>query len=404
MKRLLSICLGVLLSVSCVSLLKKFTVGGENITVCAEEGKTLELQGNTEDLHLRAKSAYMMDAQSMTCIYQNNPTKPLPIASMCKIMTLILSFDEIEKGNLSFDEQIKVSERASKMGGSQVFLEAGGEYRVVELIKSIIVCSANDSCVAMAERICGSEEVFCDRMNERAKELGAENTLFSNCTGLPKDPQYSCAKDVALFLRELTRHEEYFRLASIWSDRFYHPQGRYTEITNTNRLIRFYDGCDGGKTGFTNQAGFCLAATAKRGEMRIISVVIGEETSDHRFADVRTMFDYAFANYTLKTAVDGNNVLPQKVKVVGGKKEYITVRPQKSLFVFARRGEKEDYSVEIKLKKSVKAPVKAGRRVGEIILYKNQIEVDRVPIVANESAKRGNIFDYLKSIGDAWNS
>lgn len=141
--------------------------------------------------------------------------------------------------------------------------------------------------------------------------MGAENTLFANCTGLPKEPQYSCAHDVAKMLAELVSHEEYFSFSKIWMDKFQHPQGRYTEISNTNRLVRFYEGCDGGKTGFTNQAGFCLAATAKRGGMRLISVVIGEDSSDHRFGDIRTMFDYAFATYTLKTVVDENNLLSE---------------------------------------------------------------------------------------------
>ena len=355
------------------------------------------------DLQLNAKAAYMMDWSSGTEIYANNAIEQLPIASMCKIMTLILCFDAVESGNLDLDEEITVSERAASMGGSQVFLEANAKYPARELIKSIIVCSANDSCVAMAERIAGSESLFTDKMNARAKELGAANTLFANCTGLPKEPQYSCAHDVAKMLAELVSHEEYFSFSTIWTDKFQHPQGRYTEISNTNRLVRFYDGCDGGKTGFTNQAGFCLAATAKRGGMRIISVVIGEDTSDHRFGDIRTMFDYAFATYTLKTVVDDNNPLSETIEVSGGKSKNISVRPERSSHIFSKRGDTENVTIEVQLKNRVKAPVKAGDKVGEIIVYKDNLEIDRVAVVANESAAAAGFLDHLRRVAQGWN-
>ena len=273
------------------------------------------------ELGAHAKSAYLAESKSGTEIFSKNETKRLPIASMCKIMTLLLAFDAVNTGVISMDESVIVSERAAGMGGSQVFLESGGEYKIRELLKSIAVCSANDSCVAIAEKISGSEEAFVNRMNEKAQELGMRDTLFSNCTGLPKEPQYSCAKDVAAMLCKLIENEEYFGFCKVWTEKFQHPEGRVTEITNTNKLVRFYQGCDGGKTGFTSEAGFCLAATATRGGMRLVSVVIGEDSSAHRFGDVRGMFDYAFANYALKTVADENNPLEQKAGVRGGKKE-----------------------------------------------------------------------------------
>ena len=367
----------------------------------SEEKK--QVSAESVDLQLNAKAAYMMDWASGTEILATNATERLPIASMCKIMTLILCFDAVESGNLDLDEEITVSDRAASMGGSQVFLEANAKYPARELIKSIIVCSANDSCVAMAERIAGSESLFTDKMNDRAKELGASNTLFANCTGLPKEPQYSCAHDVAKMLAELVSHEEYFSFSKIWTDKFEHPQGRYTEISNTNRLIRFYDGCDGGKTGFTNQAGFCLAATAKRGGMRIVSVVIGEDTSDHRFGDIRTMFDYAFATYTLKTVVDDNNPLSETIEVSGGKSKNISVRPERSSHIFSKRGDTENVTIDVQLKNRVKAPVKAGDKVGEIIVYKDNLEIDRVAVVANESAEAAGFLDHLRRVAQGWN-
>ena len=208
------------------------------------------------------KAAYLCDYESGTAVYQREEKKHLPIASMCKIMTLILSFEAVENGTLAYDEEITVSANAAGMGGSQVFLQTGLSYTAEDLMKTVAVCSANDSCVALAERIAGSEADFVAKMNARAKELGAEDTLFANCTGLPKDPQYSCAKDVACMLRTLLRHEKYYEFSKIWYEDFPHPDGRTTRITNTNKLIRSYTGCDGGKTGYTGEAGFCLAATA----------------------------------------------------------------------------------------------------------------------------------------------
>ena len=238
-----------------------------------------------------------MDETSGVQLYAKNDETRLPIASMCKIMTLLLAFEAVDCGELTYEEEITVSERAAGMGGSQVFLGAGLSYRTDELLKSIAVCSANDSCVAIAERIAGSEGAFCAEMNERAKELGAENTLFANCTGLPKEPQYSCAKDVALMLRALHKYEKYHEYSHIWLEDFVHPDGRTTQMTNTNKLIRSYQGCAGGKTGFTNEAGFCLAAAAQRGETQVISVVVGADSSQNRFSAVSSLFDYAFDNF-----------------------------------------------------------------------------------------------------------
>lgn len=354
------------------------------------------------NLGVKAKSAYLMDSGTKTPIYTLEETKRLPIASMCKIMTLLLTFENVHNGNLSMEEEIMVSERAASMGGSQVFLEANAKYPVCELIKSIVVCSANDSCVALAERIAGSESLFVEKMNEKARQIGADNTLFANCTGLPKEPQYSCAKDVAIMLNELTGYDEYFRFGKIWTDKFAHPEGRFTEISNTNRLVRFYDGCDGGKTGFTNQAGFCLAATAKRDNMRVISVVIGEESSDNRFNDVRTMFDYAFANYQVKPIVTEGEILTKKMTVIGGKKAEISIQIGDASYLFSKRGEEVDYSTDVHLAEKIKAPIKKGDKVGEIIVYKNNVECDRVSVTAAEDCPSATFIDNWRKVSKNW--
>lgn len=362
-----------------------------------------ENKGNHDDLKLRGKSAYVMDFGTETPIYFQNETKRLPIASMCKIMTLLLAFEAIDNGILDISEEIIVSERAASMGGSQVFLEANGKYSVKELLKSIVVCSANDSCVAMAERIAGSEEIFVERMNAKAKEIGANDTLFANCTGLPKEPQYSCAKDVAIIFKNLLKHEAYYEFSKVWMDKFQHSKGRYTEITNTNKLVRFYDGCDGGKTGFTNEAGFCLAATAKRGDMRIISVVIGEESSQNRFDDVRATFDYAFANYTITPIIEHGKPLEQAVTVTGGKVKTIQVYPERSYFAFNRRGEKGNITLETRMF-SVKAPISKDQTVGEIIVYNNGVEVEKISLLAIENVEKANLFDRIQDVAKDWNA
>ncbi len=369
----------------------------------AEINKNNAINTAATPLQISAKSSYLMDYGTGTVMYAQNETKRLPIASMCKIMTLLLSFEAIEAGNLDINESITVSERAASMGGSQVFLEANAQYPVKELLKSIVVCSANDSCVAMAERVAGSEEAFIDKMNEKAKALGANDTLFSNCTGLPKEPQYSCAKDVALMLQALLKHEEYYEFGKVWMDKFAHPKGRFTEITNTNKLVRFYDGCDGGKTGFTNQAGFCLAATAKRNGMRVISVVIGEENSQTRFNDVRSMFDYAFANYTVKPILEANVALDNVACVQNGKQKTVKICPKTSSYAFAKRGEKSNISVEINLS-DVKAPIKQGDTLGEAVIYQNNVETDRVTLIAMEDVQKATLFDHWKDIAKNWNA
>ena len=368
-----------------------------------EKSVMVGTQNADANLQIHAKSAYLMDFDSKTPVFASNELQRLPIASMCKIMTLLLSFEAIDNGIISLDEEVMISERASSMGGSQVFLESNAKYPVKELIKSIVVCSANDSCVALAEKIAGNESAFTDRMNERAKQLGANNTLFANCTGLPKEPQYSCAQDVAIMLKELLSHKEYYEYGKVWMDKFVHPKGRYTEITNTNKLVRFYDGCDGGKTGFTNQAGFCLAATAKRDNTRVISVVIGEENSKTRFDDVRAMFDYAFANYTTKTIVQANIPLEKQAQINGGKQKFVAVTPVRNACVFVKKGEKQNIKIETEYN-SLSAPLNKGDCVGELIVYKDNIEIDKIPLVAQTSVEKATLLDRMKDIANDWNA
>ncbi len=380
----------VMLFVLC-SLLAAFTCG----TVYAQAAETADMP------QINCKAVYLCDWHTGTVMHEFSAEKHLPIASMCKIMTLLVCFDELGNGRFTLDDQVCVSETASGMGGSQVFLEAGAQYPAGELIKSICIASANDSCVAMAEFLYGSETAFVNKMNECAKALGMQNTEFTNCTGLPKAGQYSCAKDVAAMLSALLHHKEYFTFSTVWMDEIEHPGGRKTEMANTNKLIRFYQGCDAGKTGFTSDAGFCLAASAERGNMRVISVVIGADASKTRFDGCRTMFDYAFANYTNKAVVQ-EGVLPNELcAVTGGKVKAVSVKASAPLFVFAKKGAEGTISCKT-VYGQVKAPVRAGDKVGEIVVYKDNIETARTDLLAAENVDKVSYLDSIRDIADNW--
>ena len=349
-----------------------------------------------------SKARYLIDYTSGTVLSAKNEDKRLPIASMCKIMTLAVVFDEVREGNLSLEDEIPISENAAGMGGSQVFLEAGATYKAGDLVKSIIISSANDACVAFAEKICGSESLFVDRMNRKAEELGMNNTLFSNCTGLPKPTQYSSAKDVAKMFGELISNEEYFMYSKTWMDEIEHPKGRITGLTNTNKLVRFYEGCDGGKTGYTSEAGHCLTATAKRGGMRLVAVVIGAPDSKSRFKEVSSMLDYGFANFTNKLIVDRETPLDIPVTVRGGERENVEVIPEENFYSFAKKNEKENFRLDFAPKENLRAPVNKGDEVGELIVYKNNEEIGRIACLAFRSVEKKLFFGYVADVMRAW--
>ena len=355
-----------------------------------------------EDNKINCKAYYLADANSKTEIYANNELKHLPIASMCKIMTLLLCFEGIDNNEISLNEDVVVSENASKMGGSQIFLELNGVYKIEDLIKGIVVASANDACVAMAEKLCGSQSDFVEKMNAKALELNMQNTNFVNCTGLPAASQYSCAKDVFIMFSELLKHEEYFNFSSIWMDKISHPEGRYTEISNTNKLVRFYDGCDSGKTGYTAEAGHCLCASAIRDNLRLVSVVIGAPNSKERFKGVSSMFNYGFANYYNKLIVDDVNPLDVEVNVIGGKKKTLSVVAENPLYIFSRKKERKSYEFSFEPIEKIVAPINKGFIVGKLVVYENNVEVCSVNVIANENIEKKTYFDNVSDIINDW--
>ncbi len=358
---------------------------------------------DTEDvLSVKSKSAYLMDYKTKTVIYEKNELEHLPIASMCKVMTLLLCFDEIDNGNIKYDEKITISENSAGMGGSQVFLEKDGEYFVGELIKSIVVASANDACVAMAERIAGSQANFVYKMNEKASELGMNNTVFVNCTGLPQAGQYSCARDVGVMFSKLLEHKDYYKFSKIWTDVVMHPNDRKTEISNTNKLIRFYKGCDSGKTGYTNEAGHCLTASAVRNDMRLVGVVICASNSKERFGDVSNMFNYGFDNFCNKTIIESEKPLDLTVKVQGGKKEKLSVIAESPLYIFGKKNTKRSIEIDFEPSKKVCAPIIKGEKVGVLRAFENGKEIGFVNVVANETIMQKTYFDVIKDIANNW--
>ena len=381
------------------------TLGAAAVTaaVCGTAGRMCEAEALAQEISLTCKAAYLADGESGMQLYAKDETKRLPIASMCKIMTLLLAFEAEEQGVFAYDDAITVSERAAGMGGSQVFLGAGLSYRADDLLKSIAVCSANDACVAIAERIDGSEGAFVDRMNARAEQLGAENTLFANCTGLPKETQYSCAKDVAIMLRALLGHEKYHEYCKIWLEDFLHPDGRTTQMTNTNRLIRTYRGCDGGKTGFTNEAGFCLAASAGRQDMHVVSVVIGASDSKTRFAESAALLDYAFDRFESVVLLKKDHPAERQAIVRGSETTRLPLLPAHTLAAVRRRGTQDEFTLEYCIEPLV-APVETGTRAGYAVMYCNGIEIARTDLLTQGAAKRFTWAEAYREGARHWNS
>ena len=351
---------------------------------------------------IKAKSAYLMDKRTGETLYGQREDVELPIASMVKIMTALLTFETIEKGDLTLEETVRISEDAAGMGGSQMFLDRGLEYPVSDLLKGVIVVSANDACVALAERICGSEEAFVAKMNARAVELGMTHTHFVNATGLPKEGGHSSAHDVALMLRQLTSHEKYFDYSKIWLEEYTHPDGRKTIFTNTNKFVRFYEECDGGKTGFTSEAKFCLAASATRGDTKLISVVIGADDSKTRFSESKRLLSFGFANYKTEVIVKANAHAfdaPVRKGVVSsvpcGVSEDLTI-----LNRIGCEGTAPDYEMEYY---DVSAPISRGDVVGKCTLIVDGKRYER-DLIALEDVKKASLSDFYEKILERWAS
>ena len=343
-------------------------------------------EGNT-DLGLNAKSAILMEESTGNILYESNPDERLPIASVTKVMTMLLIMEAVDSGKISLDDMVTVSENAMSYGGSTMFLETGEQLTVKDMLKGIAVASANDGCVAMAEHLAGSESAFVDMMNEKAKELGMENTHFMNTNGLDEDDHYSSARDVAIMSRELMKHETIFNYTSIWMDTL---RGGKFQLANTNKLIRFYDGANGLKTGSTSKALCCLSAAAKRNDMQLIAVVLGAPTSAERFASAKSLLDYGFANYEVNTQITAGDEV-QKIAVEKGVDKEVGVVAGDSCSTLVKKGQEDNITKEIKIDETITAPIEAGQKIGTMTISRDGEVIADIDLNASSAVEKKGI-------------
>ncbi len=331
-----------------------------------------------------APSAVLIERETGTVLYAKDETERRPPASVTKVMTLLLIAEAVHSGELALDDMVTASERAASMGGSQIWLEVGEQLSVSDMIKCVAVVSANDCAVALAEHLCGSEAAFVERMNRRAEELGLENTQFTNCTGLFDDTaHYTCALDIAVMSRELLSHEWIKDYTTIWMDSV---RDGASELTNTNKLVRYYEGCTGLKTGYTSTAMYCLSASAERDGTEYIAVIMHAESIESRNKDASALLDYGFANFRLCPLTSGEE-LPD-VAVELGTEAYVTPVYDGGGAVLLRTKDAQGLSWSLDLPESVAAPVRAGERLGTLTLSNSSGPVAEVPILAGGTSER----------------
>ena len=341
-----------------------------------------------------AGSGILIEFTTGKVLYEKASNEKMAPASMTKIMTMLLIMEAVENGKISLDDMIPISAYAASMGGSQVFLQPNTEIKAEELIKSIAVASANDSAVAMAEAIAGTTDAFVNKMNEKAKALGCINTNFANVHGLDDPNHYTTAHDMALMARELLKHEDILKYSSIYEDYLKKPDGTSTWMVNTNKLIKYYNGLDGLKTGYTTNAGYCLTATAKRGGMRLISVLMKEPTSQVRNSETIDLLNYGFTNYKIKTILDTNKVLGE-IEVLNGKKEKVGLKLMEDATNLESVNEEKNYTYNIKVN-PIKAPVKIGQKIGYLEVISDGVVLKKIDITVKEDVKKANLWDLYK--------
>ena len=352
----------------------------------------------TEDLAPNAKSAIMIEASTGEILFQKNKDEKLAPASMTKMMSMLLIMEEIENGNLKWDEMITTSEKASSMGGSQIFLKVGEKMTVEDLLKGVAIASGNDAVVALAERVSGSEEQFVKRMNTRAKDLGLKNTNFINATGLTADNHYSSAYDMSLIAKELVKHEKILEFTSTYEDYLRKDTKSPFWLVNTNRLVRFKEGVDGLKTGFTDEAGYCLTATMKKDNMRLITVVMKEENTSKRSADTTKMLDYGFNIYMVQTILDEKTTIEKK-KVELGKTLTTEIVPKENITILNKKSDdQKNITYKTNINKII-APVKKGDKVGTIDIIEDNNIISTIDATVKEDITKANILTiYLRNL------
>ncbi|OIJ10726.1 D-alanyl-D-alanine carboxypeptidase [Anaerobacillus alkalilacustris] len=345
------------------------------VSALAEEGNI--------NLAKQSSSAILMERDTGTILFEKNSNEKLAPASMTKIMTMLLIMEALDQGKITLDEKVRTSERAASMGGSQIFLEVGEEMTVEEMLKGIAIASGNDASVAMAEHLAGSEENFISMMNDKAKELGLTNTNFMNSNGLPAENHYTTAYDLAVISKELLKYENVLTYTSLYEDYLRQDTDKKFWLVNTNKLVKFYPGVDGLKTGYTREAKYCLTVTAKKNDMRVIAVIMGAQTPKERNRQITEMLDYAFSQYMTHKLYDRGHKITES-KVSKGQEPFVEVVTSESVSVLTKKGENiDDVEEKIDLDNDLKAPIKKGDQVGLLRLEKGGTVLVEVPLIAN---------------------
>ena len=361
----------------------------------------------TVEIGIEAPHAVLMEVSTGTVLYEKNAKTAVSPASVTKIMTMLLIFEALEENKIKLEDTVVVSENAASMGGSQVFFEPNEKQTVDTMLKCIAIASANDACVAMAEFVSGSEEAFVNKMNQKAKELGMENTHFVNCNGLDAESHQMSAYDVALMSRELiTKFPQIHEYCTIWMDTIVHQTAKGSQefgLSNTNKLIRQYEYSTGLKTGSTSEAGFCVSATAKKGNMELIAVIMNGETSKSRFQDAVTLLNYGYMNYQIYTDTDAERTLLDAMPVKGGVETMVPLKYASDFHALLMNGENVN-SIEkrLELLNEVHAPIEEGQVVGTLAYYYGEKKLGEVEIIAQNSVELAKYSDYLKRVWLAW--
>ena len=351
-------------------------------------------------LSVSSKSAILMDVGSGQILYEKNAHDKLPPASVTKVMTMLLICEALDSGKITLDDSVQISENAASMGGSQIFLEAGEVQKVDTLLKGIAVASANDGCVAMAEYIGGSVESFVEMMNAKAKELNMKDTNFVNTNGLPVDNHYTSAHDIAIMSRELLKHDVISKYLTTWMDQVVVGKKQITVgLANTNKLIKHYQGATGVKTGFTQQAKYCLSASAKRGDTHLVAVTLGAETSPERFKDATSLLNFGFANYeSVKLCSKNDNIATLTLDKADEQK--INLVAKEDLSVLIKKGGNKDFTRKIKVNENPTIPIKKGTNLGYVEIYQGKTLVGKVDLVNTKDIQKASYLKMLQRVID----
>lgn len=336
------------------------------------------------EIEILAPSAILMEESTGKVLFEKNPHEKRSCASITKIMTMILVIEAIDQRKISLSDMVIASEHAASMGGSDIWLEPGEAMTVDELIRALLVASANDAAVALAEYVCGSEEKFVAKMNEKAKQLSMNDTFFKNCNGLDEEGHFSSAYDIAIMSKELMKHKEIFDYTSIWID--YLRDGK-TQLVNTNKLLKGYKGITGLKTGTTSIAGCCISATAKRENLSLIAVVLGDKTGKERFKDAATLLDLGFSNYTMLTPLFDEKIL-NPIKVNNGMKDSVSIKLNGISNILVKKGEEKSLKNFLELAEECEAPIKEEKILGYVTYKSGEDEIAKFPVVSSESVER----------------